>query len=148
MPDELAAGDAFFYQRLSASSALTALVGSRIYNAEKVPPLPATGTPPDYVSWQFMSGIDRRTIDGVTTLVNSLWTVKAVCYLLAGNAHARAGAIVEALGDELAGVKAITIGGVVFMAGCVREGRIRYIEPATNPQFLHWGASFRVFLDA
>jgi hypothetical protein len=135
---------------LSADATVTALVGTRVYNAEKVPQAssPTSGTPPpDYISFQFMSGRDSHTIDGQSVLTNTLWTVKAVCSLLVGNGHERARAICEAFEPLLKGKRAVTIGGTVFMAGCRRESVIRYVEPPGNPAFVHRGGVYRCYLD-
>lgn len=140
---ELAGADEFIFSHLAASSALAALVGVRVYNAEKVP---QSATLP-YVSFQFISGTDYRTMGGRRVMTNTIYLVKAVLDINAGNPHALGQQINEAFDLVLDGIIGVQLNPSMFIQGCERIAPVRYREDTDGKAYLHYGARYRCLMD-
>jgi hypothetical protein len=128
--------DQFIYGKLFGDSALTAIVGSRIY-ADSVP---QSATRP-YVLFQMLSGIDRRTVGPNRLLTNLLYLVQVVAESTsyAGD-MATAAKRIDAVLHAASGT---TTDGSTY--ACVREEPFRLAERlADNTEIRRLGGRYRI----
>lgn len=110
----------FLRSRLSSSSDLTNIIGTRIYAGIAPSKDPATSKPPIYplVSYSVRSSRDRTVVDGESAYLDCLVDVKLVHTLGLGAMEAADGLIFSLLHRSNGRV------GSIQVMGCHREGHI------------------------
>jgi hypothetical protein len=138
MADETTRIDTWLRARLAADSALTAVVGTRLYG-ELAPQ--ATATP--FVVWQL---VDVDDVVGATAatriMVTSTWAVKAVA-----DAATFAGPLATAA-DRIDAVLHAAVGGAAGDATvwtAVRERPLRLVEVDDGVTWRHLGGIYRIW---
>lgn len=132
---ELNAIDKFLYDQLAGDSALTDVVGQRIYG-EMAPDEAAF----PYVVYQFLTGNDLAVINGTRIWSNCTYMVKAIdeAQSYEGDLKTAAGRI-DAVLHKQSGSNA---NGTVYSS--VREQPYRMLEPDQGRQFRHLGGIYRI----
>jgi len=133
---ESSAAAQFIYTKLAADSALTAIVGSRIYDQEA----PQNATYP-YVVFSFLSGVDLPVAGGGRLWSNMLFLVEAVGHVSSfggnlGTAAARIDAVLQASNGS------VTDGTI---SACVREENFRMVEELAGEQYRRIGGRYRIY---
>lgn len=134
---EPSAAAQFIYGKLSADTALTAVVSTRIYNQEA----PQNATYP-FVVFSFLSGIDYPIAGGGRLWTNMLWLIEVVAKTssFGGDLKTAAGRLDAAL-QATSG--SVTDGAV---SACVREEAFQLAEVGPGgEQYRRLGGRYRIF---
>jgi hypothetical protein len=128
----------WIYSKLSADSALAALVGTRIYLRQA-----DQGAGYPYVVILKLSGIDSNTISGDRVMANLLFLVKGIAEgNNAGNALEAVNARIDTLLQKSRN-QAVSKGQIL---ACTRESDFELLEndPKSAKQWLHLGGNYRI----
>jgi hypothetical protein len=137
---ELYGVDDLIHDLLAADAQLTAVVGGRIY-ADEVP----QGAASPAVVYQFLAGVDRRAVGGITVYVDPLYIVAGVAPATNWAQLATIARRIEAVLDGAGG----TVGseGIVIQS-IEREDIFRQIDPlvAGQTRYRRYGGRYRLFV--
>ena len=132
---DLLTAEKFLKARLSASSALAAVVGTRIYSEIG----PGKASYP-LVVFKCQGGQDVDTMPGVSLFLDEIYAVKAIC---TGNSYGPIEAAAAAIQTALQNVTGAVSGGTVLR--CQRIAPLKYAELADGVVYRHLGATYRIF---
>ena len=131
--------DRFIFTSLAADSALTAIVGGKIYNEIATPTTPPVAPP--YVLYQMQSAVGLRTIGVHIVWSNMLFLVRGV---VEANSYTGASkTMADRIETVLHAASGSNIDGVLF--ACVWENPFRLPEIADGRILRHQGAMFRIY---
>ena len=136
---EYASAEKFFFTKLSASTALTTLVGSRIYSEIAISK-PGEALVYPLVVFMWGGGQDAKAMAGKSLFLNEIYTVKIIGE---GNSYASIEAGAVAIQTALHNQRGAVTGGQVLF--CQREAPVKYVEPDGGKIYRHLGATYRIF---
>lgn len=134
--------DRFIFTSLTADSALTVVIGSKVYGAIVWPQTPAP--PPPYVIYQMQSAVGLRTIGVHRVWSNMLFLIRGV---VEGNSY---GGASKTMADRIDAVMHAASGTNVdgVMHACVWQSPFRLPEVTDGKIYLHAGSMFRIYARA
>lgn len=136
--NEVRAAETVIYQRLTATAAVTAICGTRLY-AGIVP----QGSAYPLVLWSYNSGLDRMAVGAsVRLLSRPLFVVRAVSK---SGSWVIADQLASAVDAALVGYGAsVTIDGTVYRVDCAgREQPVRTVEVDGDTEYRYSGGMYR-----
>lgn len=136
---EYLTAEKFLLTKLSASTALVALVGDRIYSEIAISK-PGDSVVYPYVVFLWGGGQDKGPISGKSLYLDEIYTVKIVGQ---GNSYAAIEAGAAAIQVALQNQRGAVTGGQVLF--CQRMAPVKFIEPDGGVIYRHLGATYRIF---
>lgn len=136
--------DRWIYEKLSSSSAVTALVGGtanpRIYSS-----LAPQGATLPFIVYDADEGIHETGVKGDTGCVTVDYVVRAVSRADTWGTCASIVEAVDAALHQSSGTVTQGTATVLIINGCVRVRNIRYLELDTGNRYNHMGAAYRIW---
>jgi len=136
---EYQSAEKFIYTKLSASTALTALVGNRIYS-ELAISKPGEVIVYPHVVFMWGGGQDAKVMAGKSLFLDEIYTVKIVGV---GNNYNNIEAGAEAIQTALHNQRGVVTGGQVLL--CQRQAPVKFVEVDGGKIYRHLGATYRIF---
>jgi len=135
MASNLLAAERFFRTKLSTLTALTSIVGTRIYS-ETAP----RGAHYPVAVFRWQGGRDAAVVKGSSLFLDELYAVKMVC---TGNDYGPIEDAAEAIHEALEGASGSVEGGKVVY--CNREQPLKYTETVDGVTYRHLGGIYRIY---
>ncbi len=136
---EYVSAEKFIFTKLSASTALTALVGDRIYSEIAISKPGETLVYP-LVVFLWGGGQDAKAMAGKSLFLDEIYTVKIIGV---GNNYNSIEAGAAAIQTALHNQRGAVTGGQVLL--CQRQAPVKYVEADGGKIYRHLGATYRIF---
>ena len=135
MASDLLTAERFIATKLKASTALVAVVGTRIFSE-----IGPAKTPYPLVVFKWQGGQDVAVMKGVSLFLVEMYAVKAICN---NNDVTSIEAAANAIQTALHNITGNITGGSVLM--CQRQAPIKYTETVDGVIYRHLGATYRIY---